>query len=640
MEYNAGINVNSQFLELCGITASAESSSSSIWHTDQTSDDARERFASVDSLLRDYVTAFSPTDDVAGLLPRSRVNAILITSLGIAKQKLLKGWAAQVKPDAKRQLKTLFWGHDQFISVPVSFLNPCRIRTSALDYVLWYGNTGELETNLVVLRVDEALDGVVEEQYYFAALAAISMIHHNRTNRPIIQDTYGLVTDGLEWTFLHVNKEHEYSSLKLNWLEDEEQAIVGLIGKIMDHAVTVKMMYEETESIQLGRSLEWTKMATMWDSSQRKYSEEEEMDSLYAQALFVSTSNQQTSSNSLQDHLIPHSTIYPDRKMDWFADFKETCKDLIHRGIRGERVDHRLDDLFESASEKRNQGTSGHHRKRFESIAVTDIDPYKLMGMFRLRRENKPTTYWRLAPWEARQVSSHLATMLEQIRLVYGDADHNEAVIRLAIDAVFLDILASIKIEFGQYEEVKGNGKRPSTESTLSRKRLQMALETNISYIFPTHDPEEGVVEKLIRGRMDYTLWYGNPKEAETNLLVVEAKHRSSLAAGRYQAISYMAKSPLIQHARHKAGRAKTLIYGISTDSQDWDFIRMDASGNVDIKQFSWEANQGSQIVSLLHKIISEASTLSPVPSRDLTREKTVEEATGIRLTKNDGSPA
>lgn len=35
------------------------------------------------------------------------------------------------------------------------------------------------------------------------------MIHHNRAKRPIIQDTYGLVTDGLKWTFFHVNKDHE-----------------------------------------------------------------------------------------------------------------------------------------------------------------------------------------------------------------------------------------------------------------------------------------------------------------------------------------------------------------------------------------------------------------------------------------------
>lgn len=173
MEHNASTNISSQFLETCGITASPKSNSSSVWQTDHTSTDAQERFASVDSLLQNYITGFSSTDDIIGLHPRARVDAILVMSLGIAKQKLLKTCNAQAKPDVKRQLATVFWGHSQFISVPESFSNPCGIRSSALDYVLWYGDAADLETNLVVLRVDEAMNTAVEERYYSAALAAI-----------------------------------------------------------------------------------------------------------------------------------------------------------------------------------------------------------------------------------------------------------------------------------------------------------------------------------------------------------------------------------------------------------------------------------------------------------------------------------
>jgi hypothetical protein len=35
------------------------------------------------------------------------------------------------------------------------------------------------------------------------------MIHHGRAKRPVMQGTYGIVTDGLRWIFLHVNKEGE-----------------------------------------------------------------------------------------------------------------------------------------------------------------------------------------------------------------------------------------------------------------------------------------------------------------------------------------------------------------------------------------------------------------------------------------------
>lgn len=37
---------------------------------------------------------------------------------------------------------------------------------------------------------------------------------------------------------------------------------------------------------------------------------------------------------------------------------------------------------------------------------------------------------------------------------------------------------------------------------------------------------------------------------------------------------------------------------------------------------------------------MTEASTLSPVPSQELSRQETVEELTGITLTKSDGTPA
>jgi hypothetical protein len=37
----------------------------------------------------------------------------------------------------------------------------------------------------------------------------------------------------------------------------------------------------------------------------------------------------------------------------------------------------------------------------------------------------------------------------------------------------------------------------------------------------------------------------------------------------------------LIQDARRVAGREETPIYGVSSDGGDWEFVRMDARGNV-----------------------------------------------------------
>ncbi|KAL2833002.1 hypothetical protein BDW59DRAFT_157144 [Aspergillus cavernicola] len=567
MEHDLGINVDSQFLQFCGITASSEpSSSSSIWHTDRTDDHAHEQFASVDSLLQDYAQAFTPTGDPDALLTRARVDAILMMSLAIAKKKKLLNSSDDARSDAEQRLQTLFWGHEQVISLPVPFLNPSNIRNSALDYVLWYGNPRELETNLIVVRIDESLDGTDGEQYL-----------------PTLAAMYGILTDSLKWVFFHVNKEHKYSALKLNWLEDQQQAIVGLIGRIMDRAVIVKIVCEESNLNQLPWTLEWTKMATIWDIPQWDHLEKEEIEPLADE----------------DDHFPESSRLsrqtFHTTKMDWFAKIEQRCKQFVRRAKRAgqnDDVEEEMDSVFNVARVESQEATG--KKKALLSIAVTDIPSEDVMEMFRLKRERKPNNIWKIASWERRTtVSSHLAHTLENIKLVAGR---------------------------------EGAGKRASTETTLSRKSLEMALEAPISYVWPTVDGK-----KVVRGHMDYTLWYGKPSQAETNLMVVEAKKVGTTHAGRYQAISYMAH---IQDARRKAGRANTPIFEIATDSRDWDFIRLDAYGQLDIESLSWEAKQDVQIMSLLHKVVHQASCLSPVSSNDLTRQKTVEKLTGIRFSK------
>ncbi|KAL2868342.1 uncharacterized protein BJX67DRAFT_54710 [Aspergillus lucknowensis] len=620
MDCNTSMRANSPFLRLCGIRASSESNSN-IWHTSQTSNNAHEQF-SVTSLLQDYAMGFTSTGNVANLPSRIRVDAILIMSLGIAKQKLINSLDARARSDAEERLGTLFWGHDQVFSVPLSFVNSCIRRSSALDYVLWYGDTRELQANLVVIRVDEELDRVVEGQYFLATLAATAMVHRGRKKHHIIEGTYGVVTDGLKWTFLYIDKKAEYSFINLNWVDGHKHLIIGLINKIIDQAVTATMS-ADTEISGSMWVFEWSQMAKTWNSPYSPHSpqyDSAEEDNIHSLQNLDDTTTQQFK---------PYSIL----KMEFLTELKDHCKELIRRAFHGERVENKLEQLFQITTEKlKNQ----QPRKGPDSIAVTKIDPNDLFEMFNLRRELNPPNYWRVAPWEVKEVSTHLATTLEQIKLVVGRAKQNEAAIRLVIDAVFLDILTSIKIGTGQLESGKGKGKRPSTDTITSLKNLQMAVETEISYIFPTHK-EGSIVNKLISGRMDYNLWYGQPNEAETNLLVVEAKHKNTLSAGRYQAISYMA---LIQHARFKAGRAKIPIYGIATDSEDWDFIRMDATGNVDIQQFNWHASNGSQIISLVYKIMREASSLTPVPTHELTRENTVTGRTSLRLMKSDGTPA
>jgi hypothetical protein len=167
------MNIKSKVLELCGITDSTEASSSStIWDTNQTSNDTREQFASVYSLLEDYVRGITSADNIDDLPCQMRVDTILILSLDLAKEKVVQSLGEQARRDVEKRLETLFWGDDQFITVPEPVLGPCGTQTAALDHVLWFGDTRELQTNLIVLRAEEPLNEVAEEQYCFVALTA------------------------------------------------------------------------------------------------------------------------------------------------------------------------------------------------------------------------------------------------------------------------------------------------------------------------------------------------------------------------------------------------------------------------------------------------------------------------------------
>lgn len=175
MVHHQNITADSQFLSLCGITADNEPTSR-IWH--YTHDP--ERFVSVTSRIQDYATAFTPTGDVRALTARARVDAILIMSLALAKRKRLNSAAAtpQQRRDAENRLETLFWGNEQVVSLRGLSLssNSCGIRHAVLDDVLWYGDPGELEASLVVVRTEELrADAGMGDVRYLAVLAAIGI---------------------------------------------------------------------------------------------------------------------------------------------------------------------------------------------------------------------------------------------------------------------------------------------------------------------------------------------------------------------------------------------------------------------------------------------------------------------------------
>ncbi|KAJ0421222.1 hypothetical protein BJY00DRAFT_312403 [Aspergillus carlsbadensis] len=683
MDSVSTFDVDGRFLEVCGITRSNDPTSRTWPYTHEP-----QRLAFTTSLLQEYATGFTPTGDVADLPVQVRINAILIMSLAFAKKKVLNRANAQQVSAAEDRLRTLFWGHEQAISLPEPAFSGCEIRRAAIHYVLWYGDPGELETNLVAIRVDQPLDVTGDEISCLSGLAATSMVHHYRNTQPVLEDTYGIVTDGLRWVFFHIGERNKYSCLNLNWLEGEGQqrAIVGVIGEILDRAVTAKMTCVQTELNRLPWTLDWSTMASTWETPRRGclgewdedeilvddspgdslHSEFEDDDGQYISAfqssgLFQSHNSLPPRFHNITSHTahsIPSlssptdSNIQPSfslhetntaTNMEWINKLEAEYNELMKRFEAGGRLGDfktKMNSAFSLArtqSEKeapaptkaalqKSKGFAGFGKKAkpVESVAVGDIKLTDVMSTFKLRHESRQQgapPHWNLSPAEMRNVSPHLRQTLDNIRLVYGQATQNEAVIRLIINAILLEVMATVKrLELGQYGAEKGQGKRSSTDSTASGKSVKLALETPIQYVFNTNKGK-----KNFGGRMDYTLWYGPHEQAEAYMAVVEAKSPGQVKVGTYQAISYMA---LIQDARRVAGRVGTPLYGVSSDGGDWEFVRMDARGNVDIERVSWASNQETRIISILHKIIKEASLLTPVSS--LSRQDSVQEKAGL----------
>ncbi|KAL4783775.1 hypothetical protein BJX76DRAFT_357679 [Aspergillus varians] len=560
--------IANSFLDNCGIQARS-GRHNKIWHLNQTGK-ASEIYPSFESLLQDYTLAlFSPGDDP--IPTRPRVDAILHHMLARAKREVQK-------PSDIATLKTVFWGYDQVISLPDTECDG-TIWDCSLDYVLWYGDQRELETNLVVI-LDEKLTEGDGFDGYLPVLAAMSMIRYNQSPDSINRDMYGILTDGFKWMFLHLNGKNKYSWLELNWV-DQQHAIVGQLGRIIKKSASLKLLCGESEDDEWGLTKQ-----SIWSVQRRDCYSEDNQD--------LTTTDIDSEASSLVDS--PQPPKMPRRSIFSF-----------------------------SIGRKKNGGQKSQQKRQLPTKAVTDLLPEDVEDIFGVERESSGAT-WMLHERERRNIPDHLKRLLNDYDLAFGKAEKNEAVVRARIDAIVLTTLAAKKREeLGQHGGGKGSGKRTSTQSTKSYKSIHWGLERTLKLPWVVDGKK-----CLLTGKMDYALWYGRKEEAETNMVIVEAKRYGSHAVGRDQVIAYMA---MLHHGRKKASRTNTAIYGIASDSYDWTFIRLSPQGTLSVHNLDWKDGCGAEeIVSHLHNVMDHAALLSPVPTQTLSRQQTVEELSGLSV--------
>ncbi|RAH58424.1 hypothetical protein BO85DRAFT_487151 [Aspergillus piperis CBS 112811] len=263
----------------------------------------------------------------------------------------------------------------------------------------------------------------------------------------------------------------------------------------------------------------------------------------------------------------------------------------------------------ESRQEQQGQGSSYSYK------AVTSIKPEDVEKTFGISVDSTGGN-WTLSAKDRVAIPQHLREALRDIDIVIEGAPLNEAHTRARIDAVLFSTLAAAK------REERSNQNRMSSSSTQSVRsvHLQFEKDMKMEWTFPNKK------RWLVTGRTDYSLWYGEPGQMEANLVVCEAKRKGVM--GVDQTLVYMA---MLHQARRAAGRHDTAIYGVATDSNIWEFIRLGNDSKYSVAHYRWDHGQGIQIISTLRRIIDHASGLTGGGAA-LGRKRTLSQASGIEF--------
>ncbi|KAJ5558887.1 hypothetical protein N7461_002859 [Penicillium sp. DV-2018c] len=98
-----------------------------------------------------------------------------------------------------------------------------------IDFVLWYGHHCELETNMLGMKSD------TPDLESWKLLENMAFIHQTRKCANREAAIHGVMTDGSNWTFMHISNSSRYTTKTLSWDKDKHR-IIGRIEYIVDKA--------------------------------------------------------------------------------------------------------------------------------------------------------------------------------------------------------------------------------------------------------------------------------------------------------------------------------------------------------------------------------------------------------------------
>ncbi|KAH2342154.1 hypothetical protein KXV29_002934 [Aspergillus fumigatus] len=300
---------------------------------------------------------------------------------------------------------------------------------------------------------------------------------------------------------------------------------------------------------------------------------------------------------------------YARKKAGRNAEIYGVCTDsykwtFLHLNNKSQIEDSNWQKLMSRTVAQQGKRPAASENTDLPHITIADIQPQNVRRFLRLQPDPDPGSCWQLTAQDKIQGPEHLGPILSGYWRAAGRDGENKALMRSRLEIILVAVLASKKRE---------------SASAYGSLHLQFENSLSLPWSYLNGD-------YVLEGTTDYSIWYGGQKR-ETNLLLLCALRRGNI--GRYRALSSMA---ILHHARKRAGRNDTTVYGIVTDTDEWRFLCINNESQYSGCIMNWDKGQQGDIISTIHRVLNHAATLAQaLEAPSLTEYRSVEDTSGLK---------
>ncbi|KAH2783378.1 hypothetical protein KXW19_005756 [Aspergillus fumigatus] len=300
---------------------------------------------------------------------------------------------------------------------------------------------------------------------------------------------------------------------------------------------------------------------------------------------------------------------YARKKAGRNAEIYGVCTDsykwtFLHLNNKSQIEDSNWQKLMSRTVAQQGKRPAASENTDLPHITIADIQPQNVRRFLRLQPDPDPGSCWQLTVQDKIQGPEHLGPILSGYWRAAGRGGENKALMRSRLEIILVAVLASKKRE---------------SASAYGSLHLQFENSLSLPWSYLNGD-------YVLEGTTNYSIWYGGQKR-ETNLLLLCALRRGNI--GRYRALSSMA---ILHHARKRAGRNDTTVYGIVTDTDEWRFLCINNESQYSGCIMNWDKGQQGDIISTIHRVLNHAAALAQaLEAPGLTEYRSVEDTSGLK---------